>query len=502
MNKFINGFKKYFPESKQKWKMYFSSTVPIIFATMIFALNSFVDNFMSINIEGGNQALSYANTWTEIQIGIISLTAVVGSSLFAQYLGSNDVKKVKEVICFRMLFSLFISLCFALPSFIIPKSMIDLVSGYDDSILSVVYENATSYLRLIAVSWVINSIAFTIAMILREKHHSIVTFITSCISLGLNIILNSIFIYGCHFGIEFLAYSTIISIVVPLFTMILFIVIKDRILLINPLKIFFISKIILMQFIRRSLSFILFAMGSVFVNIRFIFWNIGYPTGSVGNPDYALSAANILGISGMLFNIFWTTFESITSNAAIYVGKELGKNNFDLAIKNANELEGFQTLIALIMGIVLFCLSFAVQATTSLADGYKQGVLNHLINDVGLTKENAEIIANQGVDKFLSELKYTIWPLAMFMPMFVWFVTRSRVISVGGKTNIVALTEAIFGALQIGWLCLISFVFKKQCDLQFGWAYFIFFLADIPKVFVYEFLYHKVNWVNNITIEK
>jgi Na+-driven multidrug efflux pump len=38
------------------------TSLPIIFAAMIFALNSFIDNFMAIPIPNGIDKLSYANT--------------------------------------------------------------------------------------------------------------------------------------------------------------------------------------------------------------------------------------------------------------------------------------------------------------------------------------------------------------------------------------------------------------------------------------------------------
>ena len=63
--------KQNLPQNGQIWKMFTMTALPVIFSSFIFSLNTFVDNFMSINIAGGNQALSYANALTEIQLGII-----------------------------------------------------------------------------------------------------------------------------------------------------------------------------------------------------------------------------------------------------------------------------------------------------------------------------------------------------------------------------------------------------------------------------------------------
>lgn len=498
MKYIINEFLSHFPHNKNQWKKFILTSAPAILSAMIFSLNAFVDNFMSTNIDGGNQALSYANTWTELEIGIISLTSVVGSIIFAQYLGKNNIKKVKEVINIRILFSIFIAMLFAIPAWIIPNDMTLLISGFDENMLNTVFVKSSTYLRLITISWILNSIWYTFSMILREKHHATVPFISSIISLMTNVVLNSIFIYGFKLGIEFLAFSTIISNALGLLFCILYICFKDRDILINPLKIFKISKEIFSHFFARILSFLLLSIGSIVVTIRFVFWNIGYPTGSIGNANFVLSAANILGITGMFFNIFWTAFESINANIAIYVGKELGANRFNNAIQNAKQLQGFHTLLAIVLGILLFFLSFGIEKMNFLANGYKQSLVEHL-NSLNYNQQEIITISNEAIALFLSNLKYTLWPLCLFMPMFIWFITRSRIISSGGRTNVVAIIESTVGILQIVWLVIISLTFNKNNNLSFPWAYFIFFLSDIPKFIIYEIIFHKINWVKNIT---
>lgn len=490
-------FKTYFPSSLNKWKKYFLNSLPIIFSAMIFSLNSFVDNFMSTNIEGGNQALAYANTWTEILIGIISLTTIVGSAIFAQYFGKKDYKNVSEIINLRMLFSFFIALSFAIPAWIASQNMIRAISGFDNNINPLIINNASNYLMLITTSWLINSLWYTSSMILRETHHGFVSFISSLLSLLINVLLNSIFIFVLNKGIVFLAYSTIISNVVSFGFVIIFKIIKDRNVLWNPFKFYIVSKEIFVHFFSRWLSFILLAIGSVAVSVRFVIWNIGYPTGTIGLPIFSLSAANILGITGMFFNIFWTTFDSINSNVAIFVGKELGQNNIQNAKNNAKELLGFHTLLAICMGLIMFSLSFGIEKMTFLAKGYKLSLISSSPN---LT----DIEIASAVSIFMRNIKWSLWTLSLFMPMFIWFITKNRVICSGGHTLQVAIVESISGLLQLLWLWLIGDIFNgtNHNQLPFAWGYFIFYLSDIVKFIIYEILEKKLNWAKNITINK
>ncbi len=490
---FSKRFKSYFPDSKHKWKSFLLTALPVMLSSMIFALNAFVDNFMSTNIAGGNQALSYANTWTEIEVGIIALTTVVGTTLFAQYLGLNDARKVREVINMRIIFAVGISLVFAIPTWITPSGMVKLISGFDDNLSTDIINKSSSYILIITASWILNAIWYTISMVLREKHYGGATFISSLISLVTNIVLNSIFVIWLNLGINYLAISTIIANILGLIYCIVYMVIKDRSILINPLKIFMISKEIFKQFFTRWLSFLFFSISSIAITIRFTLYNIIYPTGTIGNKTYEISAATVLGISGMFFNIFWTMFDSINANVAIYVGKHLGSNRFEEAQLNAKQLQGFNMIVAFVLSALLFILTWCIPYMTFMADGYKKGISNSGLSEAEM---------KQAVSFYLETIKETLWPLVFYMPVFIWFITRSKVIAAGGHTNIVAITEAICSVCQLGWIAIIGYGINggvTDPKLPFQLAYSIAFISDIPKVIIYEIMIKKVNWVKNIT---
>lgn len=489
--------KSFFPANKGRWIQYTLTSLPIIFAAMIFTMNSFVDNFMAIVIPYGNQSLSFANQWTSMINGIIAATTLIGSALFGQYLGAGDRVKIREVLRGRMTIALSISICFAIPGVFAPNFMIDVISGFDKNLSVGIKSGAADYLSLISITWIMYAWGFTTAMILRESGYGNASLISAIISLLLNIILNAIFIYVLKTqDIKFLAYSTIISNVVTIFWNATFIWIKDRRIIVNPFKLLLVSKTIWMQFGKRIGSFLMLSLGSIFVNIRFIFWNIGFPTGSISKPEYGLNAGIILGISGMFFNIFWTTFESLNANIAIYVGRELGKNNIQQAKSNAKELQGFHAVVALSLGIILFSFSFAIEKMDFLADGYRLGLQEHEVSK----KLTPEEIANAS-SVLLNKIKLTLWPLSWMMPFWIWYITKARLIAAGGMTKVVAMMDTFGGMIQTSWIVLINFIIIPNSHLDFPWAYAIFFLSDFIKLIIYEILYYKLNWAKNVTSE-
>ncbi len=119
----------------------------------------------------------------------------------------------------------------------------------------------------------------------------------------------------------------------------------------------------------------------------------------------------------------------------------------------------------------------------------------------GWTPEQYEPVVKAAGQELLKNIQYNLFPLCFSMPMFIWFITRNRVISAGGLTNLVSTVEMIAGLLQLGYIALICYVFNNRAthSLSFATAYSIFFISDWLKMITYEIIYRKVNWLNNIT---
>ena len=492
----MSNLKAFFPANRGRWIKYTLTSLPVIFSALIFALNSFVDNFMATIIPGGNQALAYANTWTTIVTGIIAATTIIGSALYGQYFATNDVKKIREIIRGRIVIALGITIIFTIPALIWPEFLMQIASGFDQNVDQKIMNSGSRYLRWIAISWLFSTWGYTMAMILRESGYGNATLISSCLCLGLNIVLNIIFINLINKDLELLSYSTNISLIIgSIVFFVIYIFIKDKRLLWNPLKMFAIPLIVWKQFIKRIPSFLLFCIGSITVSIRYVFWNHGYPTGSIGNnPEYQIAAANILGISGMFFSIFWNTFESINANVTIFVGRELGENNYLEAKKNAKELQGFHMCVSIIMALLLVIVSVLITKMNFLTEGYKS-LLEQQNPPI-----NSDVITS-GAEVLLVNIQNTLWPLAWNIPFWVWYITKNRIISTGGKTNLTASIEAIVGLISTAWIVSINYsIICKQ--IEFPWAYALFFVPDlIIKTACYEWIYYKVEWARNITKE-
>ena len=209
----MSNLKAFFPANRGRWIKYTLTSLPVIFSALIFALNSFVDNFMATIIPGGNQALAYANTWTTIVTGIIAATTIIGSALYGQYFATNDVKKIREIIRGRIVIALGITIIFTIPALIWPEFLMQIASGFDQNVDQEIMNSGSRYLRWIAISWLFSTWGYTMAMILRESGYGNATLISSCLCLGLNVVLNIIFL-KIRKDLELLSYSTNISLII------------------------------------------------------------------------------------------------------------------------------------------------------------------------------------------------------------------------------------------------------------------------------------------------
>lgn len=87
------------------------------------------------------------------------------------------------------------------------------------------------------------------------------------------------------------------------------------------------------------------------------------------------------------------------------------------------------------------------------------------------------------------------------MPLWIWYITKKIIISSGGLTNLTSLVDTASGIIQIIWIIIINLVIVKTTPLPFPWAYALFFVSDLTKVPVFEYLYYKSTWARNLTLE-
>ena len=482
---------RYIPKTKDKWRAYFKIFLPIIFGSMLFALNGVIDNFMVGHIDQGQASLGAVNTWTGIIIGFFLGTAAIGSIIMAQFYHAGNYKTFQEVSRIRFLFSLTFAIIFAIIAWSNGDLLISVFLAKPKSTLAVdinaynsAFHGAQEYIKVIAIQWILISLTFNFGNQLREIGRARVSMFWGMGSLTINIILNSIFMFVMKMGVVGAAWASVSARILPLVVSYVYIHKKKLPINLNLFKLLAISKETWKQYFKRSIYGISIFTVTFFIMFRNYFYSKGYPSGEFFLGK-GVTGIGIVSLTGALINVFTVVFNALSSMAANFVGSELGKGNLKQAKLNSDELKGFNTLNAMALSTLLAIFGAFVPFMSFLS-----------ASDPNKTDNLANLI----------QVSHSIFVIAAFFPMWVWFTTSYRNANAGGKGHWFALADWITGGpLQLGWLAIVVFGIAPNvelCQYEFAFTYFLFFLSDFSKLLIQEILYVKYHWLNQMTNEE
>ncbi len=485
----LNTIKAHFPENRKKWKTYLKVFLPIVLGSTFFALNGVVDNFMVGHINQGGSGLGAINYWTGILVGFFLGTAAAGSIVMAQFYHAKKYKIVKEVARLRTLLCSTVAIGFAIFAWVNPEAMakVFLKEGDDHSAYVLALHNSVTYAKAIAFQWLLISVSFNIGNQFREIGFGKIAMFWGIGALIANVSLNAILMYGFNMGVAGAAWASVAGRIVSLSAGIGYILYKKLPIGFKPWTIFQISPYVLRLIAQRWFLFLSVFTVQFFVIFRNYFYGRGYIVGSIGT---GVGAISVFALTGALMNVFTTTFNAISSMSANFVASELGKNNIAQAKINSNELKGFNTSVAALYSIALLLFAIAVPHMSFLSE----------------TKYDSSGAMTFDGHTNLLNVRNTLWVIACYYPMWIWFSTSYRNGSSGGKGKSFAFTDwFVSGPLQLGWAAIIMLVLvPSSVYLQnhLEMAYALFFVSDVLKLIFVELIYYKREWAFSLTTEQ
>ncbi|SYV90627.1 Uncharacterised protein, partial [Metamycoplasma alkalescens] len=109
-------------------------------------------------------------------------------------------------------------------------------------------------------------------MLLNETGHSNYAFISASLTLIVNATINAILLYGFKGNAYYAAFGSIISGLVCLTSDLLFTYYKDRPIFINVLKIYYVTRPIAKQILKRIPAMLITIAAMITIPIRMIAW--------------------------------------------------------------------------------------------------------------------------------------------------------------------------------------------------------------------------------------
>ena len=331
--------------------------LPIAFQQLVLALVSTSDAVMLGFLN--QDSLSAVSLAGQIQfvynlfLGGIS----TGVNIFtAQYWGIEDKKSIEKIVGIALKMAFLISVIFFIGSTFFPTLLMRIFTS-DTTLISM----GAEYLQVVGISYIMLSISQIYLCIMKNCGFAVKSSIISLVSVGINIFLNAMFIFGIGFfpslGIKGAALATVISKLIELIWAMIIMLKKDNI------------KIRLKYVIHNDATlkadfwkYTLLSLGDSLV------WGCGFTMYSVimGHMGSDATAAN--SIANIIKNLTICFCTGVGCGGGILVGNELGKGNIDIAKKYASKVCKFAWISGLISGGIILLIIPFIPMFTGLTD--------------------------------------------------------------------------------------------------------------------------------------
>ncbi|HEY4749412.1 MAG TPA: MATE family efflux transporter [Steroidobacteraceae bacterium] len=199
----------------------FRFAVPILFANILQSLNGSVNSIWVGRYlgEAALTATSNANTVMFLLIGAAFGVALAATILIGQCIGANDIAETKRVIGTSATFFAGISLAMAIAGLILCRPLLIAMGTPADSL-----PLAVAYMRVIFLALPFLYLYAFVMAVLRGAGDSKTPFYFMLLSVGIDIVLNPVFIFGIgpipRMGIAGSALATFVAQVVSLYALI------------------------------------------------------------------------------------------------------------------------------------------------------------------------------------------------------------------------------------------------------------------------------------------
>lgn len=342
--------------------------LPITLQSLMLSLVAAADALMLGRVAQEQMtAVSLATQIQFVQNMFIFSATSAGAILGAQYWGKGDKRALENIFNLMLWFCGIVSILFFVACEMCPEYLMSIFAGDEGLILI-----GSKYLRVAGWSYLITGISQCYLTIMKVTEHVKTGAFISSTAVVLNIILNSIFIFGLlgapRMEAEGAALATTMARVVEL---VLCIVLSAGPKYIRPAFSRFIAVpgILIKDFARQCLPL----MGGS------LCWGIGFTsyTAIMGHMGVDAAAAN--SIAAVVRDIICCMCNGIGSAAGIIVGNELGAGNLELGKKYGIKLKNISYVIGFISTALVLAVTPAVVAGVILTDQARQYLIGMMV---------------------------------------------------------------------------------------------------------------------------
>lgn len=434
--------------------------IPVMLQALIQSLVSLIDSFMVAGL--GDVKMSGVNISGQICFIFMVMQNMIcasGGIFLTQYFGAKQREGMRQSVAFKVVASLSTCIFYFLATFVFTRPVLSLMV-IGNSQAELILEEGQKYIYLMGFIGIQMMISSILSSSYREIGRVRVILVITLIAAGSNAFLNWVLIYG-HLGmprleVEGAAYATIIAKTVEMLLLIGY-TIKERPEFIS----FSVFKRIDWALFGRILK-----KGSLLI-ISQMMWVLSESfTAAIYNGRGNAAVVSGMAASFSIANLFFISFDGITTATGVLIGKSLGRNELD----DARKEKTWMLSAAIIFGCIM-CLV---------------GVVTVLLVPV--------VFGNLSIDA-QNICRAMLLLMALFMPLWTFVNTQLAVCRAGGDTKVGFFVDGGTTAVMIPMLLILAFFTNASPVMM----YFGVKALDVGKIIVATHEMKKERWVVNLS---
>lgn len=192
--------------------------VPIAFETLFFMLTGMIDTFMLSSVgDDAVGAVGTANTYISVFIIMFNIICSGMIAVMTQYIGAQKIGIAYQARQIGIVFNTILGVLLSLGLFVFSDSLLHII-GVADGLM----DYAKTYLQIVGSCCFINAITPIFSSYLRAFGFSKQPMIATITANILNVVLNTVFLFGFDMKVTGVALATVISRLVNMIMVIIF----------------------------------------------------------------------------------------------------------------------------------------------------------------------------------------------------------------------------------------------------------------------------------------
>lgn len=322
---------RWITRDKSFYRTLIALAIPVALQNLITFSVTMADNLMVSSL--GDAAVSGVYMGGQVQTFLQMFSGGIEGALLilaAQYWGKRDTASIKKIVAIGLQFSLLFGLVLTLAGLIFPRQIISLFTDKQE-----VIEQGILYLRTVCFSYVFFCVTQSLIAAMRSVEVARIGMVVSLISLGVNVSLNYVLIFGKlglpAMGIQGAALATVISRAVETAVMVVYVGLKDKKLQLRLRDLLQSDSLLRKDFVKYGLPIV---GGNVV-------WSINLMANSaiLGHLPGADAVVTAASVANTMNSLAYVTMNGMSSAVGIITGKTVGAGKTELMKEYARTVQ-------------------------------------------------------------------------------------------------------------------------------------------------------------------